>query len=216
LAELRPVVSFADLPAVLRIFPLDGVILPPRGLLPLLIFEPRYLAMVRDAMAGDQLIGMVQPRANPESERPPLYKVGGLGRITQFSETGDGRFRITLAGLTRFRIVSEIAVATPYRQVQADYASFAGDWTTPPPLAPAERMALESTFRDYLESQELSADWDAVKNSDDESLVHTLATACPFSAVERQALLEASDLTTRTRTLTALMALSGSSEGTLQ
>lgn len=208
--------SFADLPGVLRIFPLDGAILPPRGMLPLMIFEPRYLAMVRDAMATDQLIGMVQPRASPESERPPLYEVGGLGRITQYAETGDGRFRITLTGLTRFRIVSEMTVTTSYRQVQADYASFAHDWAAPPPLAPAERMALESTFREYLETQELSADWDAVKNSDDESLVHTLAVACPFSSAERQALLEAADLSARTRTLTTLMTLSGGTEGVLQ
>jgi Lon protease-like protein len=201
------VASIADLPAEIRIFPLDGVVLPPRGVLPLNIFEPRYLAMVRDAMATDRLIGMVQPRGDAQADKPPLYAVGGLGRITQFSDTGDGRFLIALTGLIRFRIIEEVAVATPYRQVRADYSGFAEDWGPAPALSAAERHALEAGMQSYLEAQGLSADWDAVRAADDESLINTLSLVCPFSGGERQALLEAATLSGRADILTTLMAL---------
>jgi Lon protease-like protein len=197
----------ADLPATIRIFPLEGVVLPPRGVLPLNIFEPRYLALVKDAMATDRLIGMIQPRGDREVERPALYQVGGLGRITQFSDTGDGRFLIALTGVIRFRIVDELPVTTPYRQVRVDYSEFTEDWGAPPALSAAERQALEAGMQSYLEAQGLSADWDAVRAADDESLVNTLALVCPFASGERQALLEAASLAHRADTLTTLMAL---------
>ncbi|MFQ3595774.1 MAG: LON peptidase substrate-binding domain-containing protein [Sphingomonadaceae bacterium] len=200
--------SPADLPEVIPIFPLAGAILLPRTVLPLNIFEPRYLAMVKDAMAGDRLIGMVQPRGDTAGT-PAVFETGGVGRITRFSETGDGRFLIALTGLLRFRLAEELAVTTPYRQVRADYRPFLADWDPPAPLREADRASLEEALRSYLETQELSADWDAVKGADDESLVHTLAVVCPFDVLERQALVEARDLAARARTLTTLMTFAG-------
>ncbi len=176
---MTPPSSADDLPAVLPVFPLEGSVLLPRMVLPLNIFEPRYLAMVRDAMAGERLIGIIQPRG--DDEPPPLFDVGGVGRITQFSETGDGRCLIALGGLTRFRVVQELPATTPYRQVRADYAAFAVDWGTPPPLDATSRANLEGTLRTFLDAQGLSADWEAVAGADDENLVNTLAAVCPFT-----------------------------------
>ena len=193
------------LPEQIPLFPLAGALLLPRATLPLNIFEPRYLAMVRDAMAGDRLVGIIQPRDAAEPQ-PHLYEIGGVGRITQFTETGDGRFLISLTGLQRFRIRSEVATSKPYREATADYVGFASDWREPEPLPATLRADLENSLRAYLDSQQLSADWDAVGSADDESLVHTLAAVCPFEAAEKQALLEASDLRERTITLSALMA----------
>ena len=213
---LQPPTSIADLPQTVRLFPLGGAILLPRAVMPLNIFEPRYLAMVRDAMASDHLIGMIQPR--DDAEPPELYDVGAIGRITQYSETGDGRFLISLTGLMRFRLSSELAVTTPYRQAQVDYAPHQADWAPADPLAATARAHLESTLQSYLEAQGLSADWDAVRSADDESLVNTLATACPFSNAERQALLESGAVPARASTLTTLMQFASgeAGEATLQ
>jgi Lon protease-like protein len=200
--------SPADLPRVIPVFPLAGAILLPRAVLPLNIFEPRYLEMVRDAMAGHRVIGMVQPRGNGE-DAPPIFETGGLGRITRFSETGDGRYLIALTGLLRFQVAEEMAVTTPYRQVKADYRPYLADWDPPASLAPDARADLEAALKAYLETQELSADWDAVQGADDESLVHTLAAVCPFDVLERQALIEARDLEARAKTLTTLMTFAG-------
>ena len=197
-----------DLPRFVRLFPLAGVILLPRMQLPLQIFEPRYLSMVRDAMASDQLIAIIQPRdiqPHEGGEPPALYQVGALGRITSYSETGDGRLLIALTGIHRFELLAEPAAALPWRQGEADYSRFADDRSPVPPLAAASRADLESTLRRYLETEGLSADWDAIRNADDESLVHSLAAVCPFSAAERQALLECSDFATRAATLGTLM-----------
>lgn len=201
---MTPHFSADSLPATVPVFPLAGALMLPRAELPLNIFEPRYLAMVRDAMAGERLIGMVQPK--DAREAPALYATGGLGRITQFSETGDGRFLIALVGLTRFRIVEELVVDTPYRQVRADYTPFAGDWRDAEPLPAAVRADLETSLRGYLDAQGLSADWDAVASADDESLVNTLTSVCPFDIAEKQALLEAPRLRDRAGVLAALMA----------
>jgi len=202
---MQPPTSLADLPARIRVFPLGGAILLPRAVMPLNIFEPRYLAMVKDAMAGDRMIGIIQPKGDWQTDRPELFRVGGLGRITQYSETGDGRILIALAGLVRFRVVQEYPVTTPYRQVEADYAPYASDWSEPEPLAPIARASLETTLKAYLEAQDLSADWEAVKSADDEGLVNTLSVVCPLDSIERQALLEAASLPDRASTLTALM-----------
>ena len=195
--------SADSLPATIPVFPLTGALMLPRAELPLNIFEPRYLAMVRDAMAGDRLIGMVQPK--DDGDRPELFCVGGVGRITQFSETGDGRFLISLVGMTRFRIERELAVETPYRQVMADYEPFAADWGPADPLPAAVRADLETSLRAYLDTQGLSADWEAVAGADDESLVNTLTSVCPFDVAETQALLEAPALRDRASVLAALM-----------
>lgn len=193
------------LPAQIPLFPLAGTVLLPRATLPLNIFEPRYLAMVKDAMASNRLVGIIQPRDAAEP-LPQLYEIGGVGRITQFAETGDGRFLIALTGLQRFRIRHELTTDKPYREIAADYDAFVGDWREPDPLPAALRADLENSLRAYLDSQDLSADWDAVGSADDESLVHTLATVCPFETAEKQALLEATNLRERTLTLSTLMA----------
>ena len=212
------------LPTVLPVFPIGGAVLLPRGVMPLNIFEPRYLAMIRDAMAGDKLIGMSQPRDTSDKAgskaKPGLFGVGCAGRITEFHETGDGRIVIALTGVARFAIARELDVTTPYRQIMPDFDAFADDDGEPRPLAPAARSALETTLKAYLDTQGLSADWKAVSEADDESLVTTLSAVCPFDPVERQALLEARDLPARAATLNALMTFaqgSGGSDGkTLQ
>ena len=195
------------LPTAVPVFPLTGALLLPRGVLPLNIFEPRYLAMVRDAMAATgaahRIIGIIQPRG--EGDPPPLYDVGCLGRISDYRETEDGRILIALTGVSRFRVHAELDRTTLYRQVMADYHGFGDDRDEPDPLAAAARAGLEDELRSYLEVQGLSADWDAVKAADDESLVTTLASVCPFDPVEKQALLEARNLRDRAATLTALM-----------
>ncbi len=195
------------LPVAVPVFPLTGALLLPRGLLPLNIFEPRYLAMVKDAMAAtgaaNRIIGMVQPRGT--GKPPALYEVGCLGRITDYRETEDGRILIALAGVSRFRITAELDRMTLYRQVIADYHGFQDDRDEPPALASAARAGLEDVLRTYLDAQGLSADWEAVKSADDESLVTTLASVCPFDPAEKQALLEAETLASRAATLTALM-----------
>lgn len=195
------------LPVAVPVFPLTGALLLPRGELPLNIFEPRYLAMVRDAMAAtgaaNRIIGIVQPRGN--GEPPPLYDVGCLGHIGDYRETDDGRILISLTGISRFRIQAELDRTTLYRQVMADYHGFGDDRAEPEALAAVARAGLEDVLRAYLDVQGLSADWEAVKSADDESLVTTLASVCPFDPVEKQALLEADDLPDRAATLTALM-----------
>lgn len=200
----QPTASLADLPVRVRLFPLTGAILLPRAVMPLNIFEPRYLEMVRDAMATDQMIALVQPR--DDDEPPALYDIGSVGRITQYSETGDGRYLIALTGMVRFRLVNELPATTSYRQAEVAYEPFAADWSPADPLAAAARADLESTLRSYLEAQGLSADWDAVKSADDESLVNTLSVVCPFTSAERQALLQALTLPQRASTLATLMA----------
>lgn len=196
------------LPAAVPVFPLTGALLLPRGTLPLNIFEPRYLAMVRDAMAAtgaaNRLIGIIQPRSG--GEPPPLYDVGCIGRIGDYRETDDGRILIALTGITRFRIAAELDRTTLYRQVMADYHDFPEDREDPDPLTATARAGLEDVLRAYLDAQGLSADWDAVRAADDEALVTTLSGVCPFDPAEKQALLEAEDLPERAATLTALMA----------
>ncbi len=202
------------LPTVLPVFPIGGAVLLPRGVMPLNIFEPRYLAMVRDAMAGSKLIGMIQPRlAGGDEVKPGLFDVGCAGRITEYRETGDGRMIIALTGVVRFAVARELDVTTPYRQVMPDFDAFADDAGDPRPLAPAARSALETTLRAYLDTQGLSADWAAVAEADDESLVTTLSAVCPFDPVERQALLEARDLPARAATLNALMTFAQGASG---
>lgn len=210
------------LPSAIPVFPLTGALLLPRGVLPLNIFEPRYLAMVRDAMAASgaaaRVIGMIQPRREAEDgEAPPLFYVGCLGRITEFRETDDGRILIALGGVSRFRVSAELNRDTPYRQVLADYADFRADMGEPLPLAPASRAGLEEVLRAYLDTQGLAADWDAVHAADDEALVTTLASVCPFDPAEKQALLEAPDLPARAATLVTLMSFAvGDGSATLQ
>lgn len=197
-----------DLPASLPVFPLSAVLLLPRGRLPLNIFEPRYLNMTLDALASpDRLIGMIQP-VDPDCRacNPQLYPVGCAGRITQFSETGDGRFLITLTGVSRFRLGGEVPTTRGYRRFTADWTSYAGDFTEVPCGGlGAERPRLLRALKSYFCQQGLDADWAEVERTADEKLITTLSMICPFSAPEKQALLEAPDLIKRAQTMMALI-----------
>jgi len=201
--------SFEELPPVLPIFPLTGVLLLPRGRLPLNIFEPRYLAMVSDALAHPRLIGMVQPReGHGDAGDPQVYTIGCAGRITGFGELDDGRYEITLAGVSRFAIVEELALVKGYRPVRVDWTRFRAD------LAPAsggvDRDRLLAALKPYLKRHKVKTDWDAIAKTPDERLVTSLAMVCPFAPSEKQGLLEAEGLPARARLLTALLEMAGS------
>lgn len=199
----------ADLPQVIPIFPLDGVLLLPHGVLPLNIFEPRYLNMFDDAMAGDRLIGMIQTRAGGDAERPGLARIGCAGRITSFSETQDGRYLVNLTGISRFMVGAELPSGLPYRQIRAEFAPFEHD------LAPAggglasDRPDLIDALKVYLERRGLEVDWKAAKEAPVDSLVSSLSMALPFDQAEKQALLEAQTLADREATLIALLTIDG-------
>ena len=206
----------ADLPQRLPVFPLSGALLLPRADLPLNIFEPRYLDMVTDALAGDRLIGIIQPAIGSEKEdRPPLMAVGCAGRITAYAETPDNRMLITLTGVSRFAVSGELGIATAYRQVIADFHSYAVDLVSDVGAADVNRPALLKAFRDYLNANDMHADWDQVDAASTEILVNTLSQLAPHAPTEKQALLEALDLKTRADVLVALteMALARTARG---
>ena len=206
-------VRAADLPQVIPVFPLPGAILLPRGQLPLNIFEPRYLNMVDDAMAGDRIIGMIQPRQGSRS-LPNLSPVGCAGRITSFAETSDGRYLITLTGCARFRLASELPTQTPYRQVRADFSAFETDLAAPPvDDVGLDREGLLDALRAYLETRGLDIDWDTAETAPPEALINSLSMALPFDPPEKQALLEASRLTDRSDVLTALLTIDAADDG---
>jgi Lon protease-like protein len=206
----------ADLPQKLPVFPLPGALLLPRADLPLNIFEPRYLEMISDALAGERIIGIIQPRDDSDTtDRPKLMKVGCAGRITSYAETPDGRMLVTLTGISRFSIKSEMTVATPYRQVVANFKPFAIDLVMDLGANEVNRPALLTAFKDYLSANNMSADWSEINAASTEVLVNTLSLLAPYPASEKQALLEAPDLKTRADVLVALteMALSKSFSG---
>jgi Lon protease-like protein len=198
------------LPAVLPIFPLLGVLLLPRGQLPLNIFEPRYLAMTRDAMAGDRLIGMVQPSETDPAMagNPKVYPVGCAGLVSSLAETEDGRLLITLTGISRFRIREELPLVSGYRRVAADWTPFAADRAGEEEAA-FDRERLLQSLRTYFERHKISANWDALNTVRGERLIASLAMVCPFAPSEKQALLEAADLGARARLLTAIVEMAG-------
>jgi hypothetical protein len=186
------------LPEELPLFPLNGVLLLPRGTLPLNVFEPRYLAMVDAALTGERMIGMVQPAAEGVSglsapEGTNLYRTGCIGHIRVFEETDDGRYMIELRGLSRFDIVNELDMRDGYRRVRPDYTRFAADMQ-PSPNIPIERQRLLSSLKGYFELQNIAADWDALIKAPDERLITTLAMVCPFDPAEKQVLLESPDI----------------------
>jgi Lon protease-like protein len=184
------------------VFPLAGALLFPRAQLPLHIFEPRYRAMVRDALAGDKLIGMIQPR--DEASPPALFEIGCLGRIVGSELLDDGRYNIVLEGLSRFRILREVDTATPYRQVEADRGDF-GDDEEPDPLGIAQRADLEREARRYADALGYAVDWEAVSRLDDEMLVNGIAQIAPLGTGSKQALLEAGDISIRCELLVQFM-----------
>jgi len=205
--------STDDLPPLIGIFPLTGVLLLPRGHLPLNVFEPRYLSLVEAALSGSRLIGMIQPTESEEKTlKPQLSSVGCAGRITGYRETDDNRYLITLTGICRFRVALEVATDAPFRQVQADYRPFASDLAEGDETDfPRDRVL--AALNDYLSRRELKADWRSVMNAPAETLVNALAMLCPFEPAEKQALLEAPSWTERVTTLLALLEMAGASPG---
>jgi Lon protease-like protein len=197
---------FEDLPAEFAVFPLPGVLLLPRGKLPLNIFEPRYLAMTEDALPNGRMFGMIQPDAAlPETPNgPSLYRVGCLGRLTSFSETDDGRLLITLTGLARFSIASEIDTRRGYRRVIGDFSRYRADMREPEDIG-LDRTGLLEALRGYFAHRGVEANWEAINRLEDDALVVTLAMVCPFEPIEKQALLEAPGEPERAETLLALL-----------
>jgi Lon protease-like protein len=196
-----------DLPEVIPVFPLPGALLLPRGQMPLNIFEPRYLAMIDDSLRdGHRLIGMIQPdpTQDGDSDKPKLFKIGCAGRITQLAETGDGRYLIELTGVARFTIVEELSVATSYRQCRVTFAQFADDFVARKGEDAVDREAVLQALREFLEANNLQADWDGIEKAPNEALVNALSMMSPYGAAEKQALLEAPDLKTRAEILVAI------------
>jgi Lon protease-like protein len=211
-----------DMPEVIALFPLPGALLLPRARLPLQIFEPRYLAMIEDALKTPQrLIGMVQPREMPggrdgEPGLRRLHAIGCAGRITQLSETEDGRYMITLGGISRFRLIEEVAGFTPYRRAKVDWAPFGRDRGGPETDPGLRREPFLRALRRFFQSEGLSTDWGSLAEAEDEILINALSMLCPFAAEDKQALLEAPSLQTRRETLATLIEFalrSGGSSG---
>jgi Lon protease-like protein len=196
-----------DLPEIIPVFPLPGALLLPRGQMPLNVFEPRYLEMVDDSLRdGHRMIGIIQPdAANSKSEEhPKLFRVGCIGRITQFGETGDGRYILELTGIARFRIVEELTVLTPYRQCKVDFFPFIDDFIARKGEDEVDRDAVLDTLTKFLKANSLKVDWDGIRSAPNEALVNALAMMSPYGPAEKQALLEAPDLKTRAEILIAV------------
>ena len=199
-----------SLPEVIPVFPLPGVLLLPRAMLPLHIFEPRYRAMVRDALDDEGIVGMVQPRAEgADRTNPPIYEIGCAGKIQSSEKLEDGRYMIALQGIARFRIGRELALHPEgYRTVHVEFEGFGADLDARR-SSPVDRESLLEALREFLARRGLSADWDAVAKADDEMLVNALSMGCPFAPNEKQGLLECRDTGERARMLEALFAMSG-------
>jgi Lon protease-like protein len=208
--------SQADLPDVIPVFPLPGALLLPRSRLPLHLFEPRYLAMLDDALkTPGRLIGMVQPNKEPgRQESPRLHHIGCAGRVTQMSETEDGRYMITLTGVSRFRVVEEQDGFTPYRRAKVSWDGFERDLGAADTDPGFDRSAFMTLLGRYFEARELQTDWESLEQADDELLVNSLSMLLGFEPEDKQALLEAPSLSTRRETLVTLLeyALRGGSD----
>ena len=196
-----------ELPKVIPVFPLPGALLLPRGQMPLNIFEPRYLAMVDDALRdGHRLFGMIQPDISHSKDeaRPVLFRVGCVGRITQLAESGDGRYILELTGVSRFKVVEEMTVLTAYRQCKVDFFAFTDDFTPRKGEEAVDRDSLLKALAGFLKANKLNADWEGIEKAPNEALVNALAMMSPYGPADKQAMLEASDLKTRAEILVAL------------
>lgn len=197
----------------LSIFPLGGALLLPRAFLPLHIFEPRYRALVGDALARDRRIAMIQPRDGAdEADRPELFTIGCVGKIEHVEALPDGRFNLVLRGQSRFRVLEELDVGTPFRQVTGDLESFASDADDPDPLASVIRADIEESARIFADTHGYEIDWDGLERLDDETLVNGLAQALPFDVAAKQALLESRDLSDRADLLGDLLRFSAAGD----
>jgi len=210
-----------EMPRVMPVFPLAGALLLPRRPIQLTIFEPRYLAMLDDALSGERLIGMIQPSAGDEAEEEPapeLYPIGCAGRIVQYAEIGDDRCFLTLMGVARFRVVEEQTATTPYRLVRADFSDFADDFEEGLGESAVDRNSLVDALRAFAEANKIKIDWDDIHKASNETLVNGLAMLSPYGAKEKQALLEAADLKSRAEILVAIsqMELARSADASIQ
>ncbi len=212
--------SLADLPETIPLFPLPGALLLPRARLPLHIFEPRYLAMLDDCLkTPHRLIGMVQPLESGTPGQSRLHEIGCAGRLTQFSETEDGRYMVTLSGVSRFRIRQETTGFSPYRRADVRWSDFGRDLGPEEEDVNFDRDAFLRLLSRYFVAADLQTDWESLEEADDELLINSLSMLCPFSLEEKQALLEAPELPDRRETLAALMEFacrSGSSDEVIQ
>lgn len=204
---MRAPASITELPGALPLFPLSGAVLLPGTRRPLNVFEPRFVAMVDDALASNRLIGMIQPR-DDKQEAPkgnvPLETVGCAGRIVHFEEQAPERYFIVLEGLCRFEIDQELATATPYRQARVDFADYAEDFAPEQGAETIDRDRLVAVLKDYAEFTQIDVDWDEVENTPTDELINIATLLSPYGAREKQALLEAPTLRDRAETLIAL------------
>ncbi len=205
--------AFDELPREIPIFPLAGVLLLPRGHLPLNIFEPRYLAMTRAALASpDRLIGLIQPTVNERtSMNPPVFPTGCAGRLIQFAESDDGRYMITLAGVCRFDIAEELPLKDGVRRVAAEWDKYKSDFAAEQGSG-VDRERFMTALKTYLDHRKMQLNWDAVKSAATEQIVNSLAMMCPFNPTEKQALLEAVDLADRAAVMLTLLEMARSSD----
>ena len=199
-----------DLPEAIPVFPLPGALLLPRADMPLNIFEPRYVAMIDWALKHERVVGMIQPDESlaPGERGPTLFPIGCAGRITSFAETGDGRYMVTLTGISRFKIVEELSDGSPFRRCRVTAIPFLGDFAATTADEAVDREAVLKTFRAYLDAHNLDADWESVGLASNETLINALAMMAPFGTAEKQALLEAPDLRRRAETLVAITEMS--------
>jgi uncharacterized protein len=210
----------ADLPDTIPVFPLPGALLLPRARLPLHLFEPRYLQMLDDTMkTKHRLIGMIQPRDVPGSGEKRLQAIGCAGRLTGFSETEDGRYMITLSGISRFRVKEEVQGFTPYRRCQVEWQPFGRDLGEAEDDVGFQRQKFLKTLGRYFQAMDLSTDWSSLSEAEPELLINSLSMLCPFDPEDKQALLEAPSLETRRETLVTLLEFAlrgGSGEEVMQ
>ncbi|WP_300545647.1 LON peptidase substrate-binding domain-containing protein [Maricaulis sp.] len=204
-------------PTDLPLFPLGGTILLPGERLPLNVFEPRYLNMIDDVRRGPGHIGIIQIRPGGTPEKPTLAGIGGAGRVDHFEETGDGRYLITLTGVSRFVMVEELERATPYRVARADYAPFAHD-LEPRSEIEGDRDRLVRMLQAWFQNEHVAADWESVAEAPLTTLVDQLSMVAPFGAQDRQRLLEAADTAARLGEMEAILAerLAGGADGPVQ
>ncbi|RAU23997.1 ATP-dependent protease [Paramagnetospirillum kuznetsovii] len=201
---LKRHIKAEELPGTVPVFAVSGAILLPGGTMPLMVFEPRYLALVDDALGAGRLLALVQPRDDEAGQASGLHDVGTLGRITAFGETGDGRYLITMAGLSRFRVAGEVDIRSGYRRVLADYSDFPADLAGTD-KGPVDRRLLLAMVHTYLAGLGMATDLAQLEKADDAELTIRLAMACPFRPEEKQSLLEAAGHAERCRLMTALI-----------
>lgn len=202
----RTFASAADLPQTLPLFPVAGALLLPRRPIQLNVFEPRYLAMLDDALSGERLIGMIQPKAGDDAvgANPELCEIGCVGRIVQYAEIGDGRCFLSLMGVARFRVAEELTTLTPYRMGRADCSGFPLDFIEGAGEGEVDRNSLLNALRDFAKANDLNIDWEDIREASNETLVNSLAIMSPYGAREKQAMLEAEDLKARAEILVAI------------